>query len=132
MKQIRECLESQCICSLHHSIARNRQLQWRSLLKKNSQGTHSGVVSFGHDTHSLLFAPLLRIVTALRIVAARPTPVSRSASEREVIEVAESSGFSPGDIATKSELPQNIIEKPLTFAMMQLRKFLNPVLQEQR
>lgn len=132
MKQIRECLESQCICLLHHSIARKRQVQWRSLLKTNSQDTHSGVVSFGHDTNSLLFGLLLRVVTVLRFVAAGPTLVSRSAAEREVIAFAEGSGFSPGDIATESELPQNIIEKPLTFAMMQLRKFLNPVLQEQR
>ncbi len=61
----------------------------------------------------------------------RAALLSLSAIERQVIELAYFGGLSASAIATKLELPQNIVEKHLTFAMMQLRNFLNPSLQEQ-
>jgi RNA polymerase sigma-70 factor (ECF subfamily) len=70
-------------------------------------------------------------VLSLEHKLARAALLALSATEREVIELAYFCGLSPNEIALKLEMPQNLIENHLTFAMMQLRQFLNPSPQEQ-
>ncbi len=61
----------------------------------------------------------------------RAALASLSSTQREVIELAYYGGLSPGEIASRLELPLDTVKKHLRLAMMTVREFLSPVLQEQ-
>lgn len=57
---------------------------------------------------------------------------SLSSIDREVLELAYFRGLTVSEIAANLNVGRTVVEKHLTFAMMQLRQFLNPSPQEQR
>jgi RNA polymerase sigma-70 factor (ECF subfamily) len=56
---------------------------------------------------------------------------SLTSTQREVIELAYYGALSPGEIASRLGIPLDAVKKHLRFAMMTVRDFLSPVLQEQ-
>lgn len=61
----------------------------------------------------------------------RAALASLSPTQREVIELAYYGALSPGEIASRLGIPLEAVKKHLRFAMMTVREFLSPVLQEQ-
>jgi RNA polymerase sigma-70 factor (ECF subfamily) len=62
---------------------------------------------------------------------ARMALASLTATERQVIELAYFGGLRPAEIALRLELSTEAVQKHIRFAMMRLREYLGPVLQEQ-
>ena len=63
---------------------------------------------------------------------ARAALASLSSSQRAVIELAYYHGLNQSEIAEKLSLSPETVKTDIRLAMMKLREFLNPVIQEQR
>jgi RNA polymerase sigma-70 factor, ECF subfamily len=84
---------------------------------------------------SLLTAPQTELgktsAISQRQKLVRAALASLSSTQREVIELAYYGALGPGEIASRVGLPLDTVKKHLRFAMMTVREFLSPVLQEQ-
>jgi RNA polymerase sigma-70 factor, ECF subfamily len=84
---------------------------------------------------SLLYAPQTELgnlsVISQQQKLVRAALASLSTTQREVIELAYYGALSPGEIASRLGIPLDTVKKHLRFAMMTVRDFLSPVLQEQ-
>lgn len=62
---------------------------------------------------------------------ARAALATLSSTQRQIFELAYYGGLSPDEIVSRLKLPLVAVKKHLKLAMMRLREFLSPVIQEQ-
>jgi hypothetical protein len=109
MREIRESLGKSCVCLLKTGFKLASFRKFVSIVRRSAP-QESWLISRQHQSAPVIF----------------------SAIAASSISLAIYKKLSPDETPINLELLQITIKKDLTFAMMQLRKFLNPVLQEQQ